>query len=307
MKTKRILLSIGIVVLLFVAWILFKPYDYRAIIKAPTNISTVECALKIWNESLNNSKGIHKKAPNLLKQTLDYKDADNTYFWNIKKHNDSLSVIKVKIKRTPISLTERAKLYFFETGYKKEFKKSLYDFKAALKYLLENTKVKIIGKGIVPAKNYVYVLINTKQRKKAQGMMRHYSGITQYLIDKKIELDGTPFLEVKSWNQKTDSLSYRFCFPVKKQNNFPETPLYKYDERLEAKALKAIYNGNYKSSDIAWYHLIDYAKKNGIKIIKRPLEIFHNNPNYGSEELSWKTEVFMNVVQPSNFRNNNQF
>ena len=59
--------------------------------------------------------------------------------------------------------------------------------------------------------------------------------------------------------------------------------------------MKAIYNGNYITSDRAWYSLHDYANKNNIKIEENPTEIFHNNPNMGGDELKWKTEVFIPI------------
>jgi len=57
--------------------------------------------------------------------------------------------------------------------------------------------------------------------------------------------------------------------------------------------LKAIYNGNYITSDRAWYALLDYAAKNGIAVTGLPIEIFNNNPNMGTNELEWETEIFM--------------
>ena len=63
--------------------------------------------------------------------------------------------------------------------------------------------------------------------------------------------------------------------------------------RPAKKALMAIYNGNYITSDRAWYALLDYAEKNEIPITGLPLEIFYNNPNMGADEKNWKAEVFM--------------
>jgi effector-binding domain-containing protein len=59
------------------------------------------------------------------------------------------------------------------------------------------------------------------------------------------------------------------------------------------RAIKAVYNGNYTTSDRAWYVLLDYAKKNNLEVTGLPLEVFYNNPNLGGDALNWKAEIFM--------------
>ncbi len=54
-----------------------------------------------------------------------------------------------------------------------------------------------------------------------------------------------------------------------------------------------MFNGNYITSDRAWFSLIDYDEKNSYEIVALPLEVFHNNPNMGSNEKDWKTEIYM--------------
>ena len=63
------------------------------------------------------------------------------------------------------------------------------------------------------------------------------------------------------------------------------------------KAIKATYNGNYITSDRAWYALLDYAEKNDILIDKKPLEVFYSNPNFGGDELLWEAEIFMPIKE----------
>ena len=61
----------------------------------------------------------------------------------------------------------------------------------------------------------------------------------------------------------------------------------------KGQGLIAIYNGNYITSDRAWYALLNYADKNNISVDALPIEIFYNNPEMGGNALLWKTEVYL--------------
>ncbi len=71
----------------------------------------------------------------------------------------------------------------------------------------------------------------------------------------------------------------------------------KYKQFNSVKALKAIYNGNYITSDRAWYALLDKAEGKNIELAKTPIEVFYNNPNFGGNELLWKAEIFMPIKE----------
>ena len=68
-----------------------------------------------------------------------------------------------------------------------------------------------------------------------------------------------------------------------------------YDRLYPKKALKAIYHGNYITSDRAWYALMDYAEKNGIEVVPEPVEVFFNNPNMGGDALNWTAEIYLPI------------
>ena len=70
-----------------------------------------------------------------------------------------------------------------------------------------------------------------------------------------------------------------------------------YKQYNQVTALKAVYNGNYITSDRAWYALLDYAKQNNIAVNNNPVEVFYNNPNYGGDEMRWKAEIYMPIKE----------
>ena len=112
-------------------------------------------------------------------------------------------------------------------------------------------------------------------------------------------MSGPPFLEVVEWQKGKDSLAFWFCFPIIQSDILPQHPEINFRNFYRKKALKATYNGNYISSDRAWYVLIDYAKQNDMEIYELPFEIFYNHPNMQGNPLDWKAEVFMPLKAPA--------
>ena len=124
-------------------------------------------------------------------------------------------------------------------------------------------------------------------------MMRSFPFINSVLVQNGLELNGVPFIEVTQWNMEKDSIAYNFCYPIIQSDSLPFIKGISYQTFQGKKALKAIYNGNYITSDRAWYALLDYAEKNNIEVENKPVEFFFNNPNMGGNELRWKAEVFL--------------
>ena len=161
---------------------------------------------------------------------------------------------------------------------------------------IDKFKVTIEGEAEIPSKYVAYLPVKSTQLKKVGGMMKNISYIEQTLLRNNIKLDGLPMLEIINWQMDTDSLSYNFCYPVIKSDSLPQNTDLKYKRIFKKKALKAEYNGNYITSDRAWYALLDYAHSKNISVSPTPIEIFYSNPSTGGDELSWKAEIFLPIV-----------
>jgi effector-binding domain-containing protein len=157
----------------------------------------------------------------------------------------------------------------------------------------ERFKVTVIGPSTIEPRFYAYVPLQSTQKDKALKMMENYSFLNTILVKNGLKLDGQPFIEIIDWTIEKDSISYNFCYPIVQSDTLPAIKGLEFKKLDERKALKAIYNGNYITSDRAWYHLLEYADKNHIPVKKQPLEIFYSNPNMGGNELDWKAEIFM--------------
>lgn len=63
------------------------------------------------------------------------------------------------------------------------------------------------------------------------------------------------------------------------------------------KGLRASYFGNFRTSDRAWFALMDYAKRKGVGLENKPLEHFLANPFNGGDELSWETQIIIPIAK----------
>lgn len=280
----------------FLIWYLFiKPQDYVVTFKVKTTAGTINQSLKRWNKSLKNTTAISQDALNKLNQEFNFNDSIHLYTWEITALNDSISKVKVAIKDLNNSLRNRISIPFSTTDFEKRTKKNVTSFVDILKDHLKNISITIQGEGETKATYCAYVSIKGLQLEKAQGMMQNYTYLNTVLTKHNVQLNGTPFIEVTKWNLENDSIKYNFCFPIIKSDSLPQYEAINYKQYHGTKALKAIYNGNYITSDRAWYALLEYAQKKNIAVQETPVEVFYNNPNYGGSELRWKAEIFMPI------------
>ncbi|MEB8346648.1 AraC family transcriptional regulator [Flavobacteriaceae bacterium KMM 6898] len=286
------LLSIGAIWYIFIY-----PYDYLVNIKAKANAGTINQTIKLWNSTLDSTELTTSTDLNHLDQTLHFNDTTHIYSWEISAVNDSVSKIKVFAKDSSYSFLNRIKIPFIDTDFEKRTVKTLSDFNENLHNHLKTIKIKVIGEAEIDSTFYAYVTVKSSQFDKARGMMRNFPLLDPYLVDNGAKLKGRPFIEITKWDMEKDSIEYRFGYPVIKSDSLPNHPDLKYGFRKKSKALKAIYNGNYITSDRAWYALLDYAKKHNIDVTGLPMEIFYNNPNMGGDELNWTAEVYMPITR----------
>ncbi len=291
---KKISLVIGFILFGALIWYLFiKPYDYLVTFKAKTFPGTINQTIKIWGNTLDGFESLEQEDLAHLNQKILFNDSVHVYNWKIDPINDSLSNVKVYIKDKDHSLRNKITIPFSDTDFEKRSRKTLLDFNNKLNEHLEKFKVTIVGEAELTPKYCAFVALKTSQFGKASGMMQNYSFLSTMMLKNEIPLDGTPFIEITNWDMAKDSINYNFCFPIKKMDSLPKILNIKYKEIKGTKALKAIYNGNYITSDRAWYALLDYANQNNISVINQPVEIFYNNPNMGGDELNWKAEIYM--------------
>lgn len=288
---------LSIVVALFLVsmiWYLFiKPQDYQVSFNARTIPGTIYESVKAWNRTLDSFAPVEFDSPMHFTQKVFANDSVHLYDWEITKVHDSLSKVTVNITDEENSLQNKLDVIFSDNDFEKGSRKRLLDFYDLLDEHLKSFKMSIEGESEIFSSFCACVSLKMAPEDKAKGMMANYNFLNSLLLENNVEFNGPPFVEVLDWDLKNNMLSFNFCNPIIRSERLPQHPDIEYHRIFPKRALKAMYNGNYITSDRAWYYLLDYAKEHNIPVEEKPIEVFYNNPNMGGDELEWKTEVYM--------------
>ena len=291
---KKFGLLAGTALVLALLWYLFLyPADYRVRMQVKTFPGTIAQTLKLWDSTLPNAELTKKEGLLNFTQELVFGDSVHVYQWEIHPVHDSLSEIYVYAKDKQHSLKNKFTVPFSETGFEKRTEETLLDFLSSLDEHIKSFQVNVLGESEFPGKYCACTQLRTTQFGKADGMMRDYPFLSSVLVNNGLQLDGPPIVQLTKWDRENDQIEYNFCFPIIQQASLPFIKEIQYLELAPKKALKAEYNGNYLTSDRAWYALLDYAEKNNLKVAGLPIEVFYNNPTMGGDALQWKAEIYM--------------
>lgn len=296
---KRVLGALGVLAILILVWYLFlKPNDYTVRFKAKTSPGTAYEMAKFWNsklvnDSINASITL-ESAFNGLSQQLQLGDSIIDFTWKFSAESDTTTKIVLHVTDKANSLRNKLAVLTGNPVIKKIALSKAKAFKGLLESHLKDIRVTFIGENeTTPAQTVAYVSLEGPVHTKAFGMMEYYNLLSDFVATHNLVSKGVPFVEVTQWDLKTNSIQYDFCFPIAETDSLPQNNAIKFKKVTAKKALKAEYNGNYKTSDRAWYFLYEYAKKRGPAFKPTPIEYFYNNPNYGGDELNWKAEVYL--------------
>jgi len=286
---------------LVLIWFLFiKKYDYQVNFDVKTSPGTVYSRifeLENWDITKlgKDIKVINKTAFKSVDQLIKLKDSTYQFHWELNPINDTITKVSVDIKDLKNSLKQRFLFLFGKSEFIKNATKRISDFKSALERHLEKFRVKIIGKSTRPAyQSIIYVTFNSDLPGKAAGMMKNIFYLTQYMRENKIKKVGDPFMNIINLDIQKNKIKTEFCFPVEQLTTYPKDSVVKIKRNIKSQpALKAIYNGNYRFSDRAWFALINYASLHNMNIIEKPFEVYYNDPHNYEKELTWKADVYM--------------
>ncbi len=287
----------GLAVVALIYYIGFRPFEYVVNFKAATVSGDIISTLRIWNRSLENARIIQVDSTNGLQQEIVFKQRSYLYTWRFTPISDSLTSVAIQVSQPGQRLWNKLLVPFTtqpieeDAGY---FGKNFYE---VVKTHLEITKVRIIGETSLDSSFCVCRSYQTDQIAKANAMMKDYLLISSFVDFHKFKLNGPPMVRVNEWNHQLGKLKFDFCFPIYRPEIIPVTDSVAFKAFDKQVALKAEYRGNYITSDRAWYQLLDYAYKNGYKVIARPVEIFHDNPSMGFNERNWKADIYLPVVK----------
>lgn len=298
---NKVLLVFSFIIGLFLVWYLFiKESDYCISFKVKTATGTVFQGINEWSATrLSSNKEsyviLEKKNFGFIRQEMTDGNNKMEYTWDINSINDSVTSVSVGIKEFNHSIYNRLTAPFFGTSFKKNQIKKITDFRAGLNRHAESFKIKIDGEGTSEEVFVAYINLKSVLQEKAQTMIMNDAIITGFLQQNNIKIIGKPYLEIQNWNLDKETLDFNYCFPIDKNSKLIENDYVKFKTISAVKGLQATYFGNFRTSDRAWFALLDYAKRHDIKLRKKPLEHFLANPFNGGDELTWETKIIIPI------------
>lgn len=296
---KRIGIFCSIGLIIFLGWYFgIKSSDYTITFTAKAASGTIFQGIQEWSQMQNQKNKeqfslLEKSNFDVLKYSMTNGKSTYVYQWEISPLNDSISRISVGIKENENSWFNKLTAPFWPTQFKKEQISKVKDLREGLNSHLEMFKVRIDGEGTSKPVHVAYIQLKSVLQEKAQTMISNDAVITGFLYTNKIKIIDRPYVEIVNWDLDKETLVFNYCFPIDPKVKAISDVDVKFKTIPGLKGLKATYYGNFRTSDRAWFALMDYAKKNQLKIKNTVLEQFLANPFNGGEELEWKTQIIM--------------
>ncbi len=293
--------KIGVLILILcfstLGWYLFiKEYDYMITFKVNMAPGSIYNKLKnlgsdVDGRMIYGDNTIFES----IKQEIKVEDDEVVLDWHFNSVADTITKVSVGIMSQNNTIQNRLQVLTGTSKTVKEVKSDLIDFRNVIKQYTDRFKVLTNGISTTPAMRVLSVSSQTKRSRKASEMIR-LNGEFYAKISDSLKIGSYPILKITNWDIKTDAIDIDFGFPIIRKETLPNPLGTKYINIDSRKALKATYYGNYRNSDEAWFVLLEYAKKHNIIIEEKPLEIFYNNPMQGGDELAWKAEIFLPII-----------
>lgn len=296
---KKIIIGFSILFSLFLVWyLLIKETDYSISFKVNAATGTVFQGIQEWSnaQDLKNSEKyaiLEKRNFDFIKQEMTKKEVQMHYTWDITSINDSVTKVNVGIKDLNHSWYNKLTAPFFNTEFKQEQIKKITDFKKGLSEHLKSFKVRIDGEGTSEETFVAYINLKSVLQEKGQKMIANDAIITGFLYENQIKIIGRPYVEIINWNLDKETIDFNYCFPIDKKTKIIENEVVKFKNLPAVKGLEVTYYGNFRTSDRAWFAVMDYAKKHNIALENKPLEHFLANPFNGGNELEWETKIII--------------
>jgi effector-binding domain-containing protein len=300
MKLSRVFKIVGILLVFLGVWYFFiKDYNYKITFKTNQVPAIVYNQIIKYNDgepSNNKVVSILNKTPfNEIQQELKSGDSVIKLNWFLSKVNDSTTLVTLKIKDEAHSLKQNFQALFFKNSFVEKRISKVQQFGKEINQEAESYKISLVTKAEMPFYNCAYISLESTVQNKAITMLKNIEVLTNYIRDNNLEIGNNPFSEITDWNIENDSIKFNFCFPINEMDNYPLNESVKIKKTIKKEALKIVYNGNYRDSDMAWYGIIEYAKSNNINIKLRPFEIYLNDPHQGGNALEWQAEIYMPI------------
>lgn len=264
---KKIVVFCSVVLFLFLGWYFgIKASDYTITFTAKAASGTVFQGIQEWSTIQRQKRKEHftvveKNNFDFLKQQMTVGDTTYTYVWEITPLNDSVSKVSVGINEIGKSWYNKITAPFWSTKFKTEQIRKVKDLREGLNEHLKNLKVRIDGEGTSKPVYVAYIQLKSALQEKAQTMIGNDATITGFLYTHKIKIVDRPYVEIVDWDLDKETIVFNYCFPIDPSTKAIADANVKFKTIPSLKGIKATYYGNFRTSDRAWFALMDYAKR----------------------------------------------
>jgi hypothetical protein len=301
---KKILVYITLIIPFIliggIAYLLIRPCDYqvRFSVKTTPDIAYYHILnWDTWNRKQASLKiEITSKTPvkNVSKK-ISLTDTTLLFNWEFIPLNDSVTRVRARVSDPDRKLHNRFTVPFTNTPFKNSVRGNLIDIKTRLEIMLKTFNYEFTGYDHFDKQSCVCISLHSTPGGKARAMISNVVALNQFVRQNDLELVGNPFVLVNHWNEFEDSIHFDFCFPINKTDAVPEHPEIKFKTVEGMDAVKTDFYGNYRISDITWYNLDEEARKLGYRSNHKLIEVYHNDPHSGGNELEWKAEIYLGI------------
>ncbi|MGC1205885.1 MAG: GyrI-like domain-containing protein [Flavobacteriaceae bacterium] len=300
MKLSRLLKTSFLLICLLGIWYFFiKDYNYKITFKTKQIPGIVYNHILNWNDGESKGNPVVTNFENIpfkeVNQELKSGDTILNLNWEIKKEDDEITFITLKITDPEHSFNQNIQALFGKNGFIKKRISKVKELNIKIDEQSKLYNLSLIEKAQTPSTFCACLPIESKVSDKAKAMVGNITILSDYINDNNIKLAGNPFSEITNWDMENDKIKFNFCFPLADKKNYPEHNKIQFKKIEQRDALKAIFNGNYNMSHLAWYIILDYANTNNISIETSPMEVYLNDPHMGGNALNWSAEVYMPI------------
>lgn len=304
---KKILVFLLFIAMAALLWFVFiKKYDYEFQMQAKYGPGVVYREISQWknfdpekNIQINISDSVPYRQ--IVQKINSGSSREVEMLWEFEKENDSTTEVNVKVRSLKNSFSNRLDILnpFKSSVYVDSLKQRLLEFKKRLNERQDTYKIKIADSTVTsPTTECIcHSSQNIPVKNKALEMLQTIEFLENYVKENDIKLSGSPLVKVTKWDREKDLINFDFCFPVNLVARLQETPNIQFKKIAPSSSLKAVFNGNYRNSHLAWFDLLEEASEKGFKTSGMPLEIFHDNPQSGTDAITWKAEIYLPVLK----------
>ena len=297
---KRLgLIILGLLVLVGGWYFFVRDHNHRVSFESPHAPGTIYSTLKNWNIPIHtdvDSVQLIESTPyNSLSHKVFLKDSVFDYRWDIQRKNDSVTKVIAYVSDNDNFFTQNLQGIYTKNDFVKRNVEAVTHLMNSLYAHESSYKAEVLKDSTFSLKRKycAYISLESGVFQKGNTMISNIGLIMNYLKSNEIPISGDPFLQVTDWDKDTETIKFDFCFPIAPMNRMPAPyPGIKFKYTSDIKGLKAIFNGNYKLTDRAWYKMMDYADSRGIELEGFPVEIYRNDPHSGGNELEWVAEIY---------------